>query len=57
MGKSWAEFRDAVRRDLYKLNMELQYWIAMDDKIAIQDIEMLIEANQRILDAEQMPTG
>ena len=51
--RTWLEYADSIRRNIYWLNMDLLHWDALGERSRAANIRDLIEANHRILDTEQ----
>ena len=50
--QTWDEQAELLRKELYRLNMELPYWEAQGDRELVCEIKVLIAATRKALDEE-----
>lgn len=52
MPQTWDEYAELLRKELYRLNMELPYWEARGNDTLVSEMRTLIAAVKKALDGE-----
>lgn len=57
MARTWDDYAEQLRKELYRLNMELPYWEAQGNDELVREMKALIDATKEALDCEKRLPG